>query len=45
VEIALQTANAPIGVAEYQLNFPEQKIKELIRNEIRNQNNIIKEKL
>lgn len=43
VEIALQTANAPIGVAEYQLNFPEQKIKELIRNEIKNQNNIIKE--
>lgn len=45
VEIALQTANAPIGVAEYQLNFPEQKIKELIRNEIKNQNNIIKEKV
>ena len=37
VEIALQTANAPIGVAEYQLNFPEQKIKELIKNEIKQQ--------
>lgn len=43
VEIALQTANAPIGVAEYQLDFPEQKIKELIKNEIKNQNNIIEE--
>ena len=36
VEIALQTANAPIGVANYQLDFPEQQIKELIRNEIIN---------
>lgn len=36
VEIALQTANAPIGVAKYQLDFPEQQIKELIRNEIIN---------
>lgn len=36
VEIALQTANALIGVAKYQLDFPEQQIKELIRNEIIN---------
>jgi len=36
-EITLQTANAPIGVAKYQLDFPEQQIKELIRNEIINE--------
>ena len=35
-EFALQTANAPIGVAKFQLDFPEQQIKELIRNEIIN---------
>ena len=44
VEIALQTANAPIGVAEYQLDFPEQKIKELIRNELKNKKKAIKTK-
>lgn len=44
VEIALQTANAPIGVAEYQLDFPEQKIKELIRNELKNKKKVIKTK-
>lgn len=37
VEIALQTASAPIGVAEYLLDFPEQEIKELIKSEIKNE--------
>ena len=35
VEIALQTATAPIGVADYNLDFPEKKIKQLILEEIK----------
>ena len=37
VEIALQTATAPIGVADYNLDFPEKKIKQLILEEIKKQ--------
>ncbi|MDR2834405.1 MAG: PDDEXK nuclease domain-containing protein [Streptococcaceae bacterium] len=34
IELALRDFNKPIGVAEYQLQFPEKEIKELIRREI-----------
>jgi hypothetical protein len=34
VELALRDFNKPVGVAEYQLNFPEKEIKELINREI-----------
>jgi len=30
IELALRDFNKPIGVAEYQLQFPEKEIKELI---------------
>ena len=36
VEIALRDVNKPIGVADYQLQFPEKEIKELISNELKN---------
>ncbi|MBO4738984.1 MAG: DUF1016 family protein [Bacteroidales bacterium] len=36
VEIALQTASAPIGVADYNIVFPENKIKQLILEEFKN---------
>jgi hypothetical protein len=35
VEIALRDVNKPIGVADYQLQFPEKEIKELITNELK----------
>jgi predicted nuclease of restriction endonuclease-like (RecB) superfamily len=35
IELALRDFNKPIGIAEYMLNFPENEIKELISNEIR----------
>jgi hypothetical protein len=35
VEIALQDFNKPIGVADYQLQFPEKQIKELICDELK----------
>ena len=34
IELALRDFNKPIGVAEYQLQFPEKEIKELINKEI-----------
>ena len=34
VEIALKTANAPIAVADFNLDFPDKKIKQLIRDEL-----------
>jgi hypothetical protein len=34
IELALRDFTKPIGVAEYQLNFPEKEIKELIDREI-----------
>jgi hypothetical protein len=34
VEVALRDVNKPIGVADYQLQFPEKEIKELISNEL-----------
>jgi len=34
IELALRDFNKPIGVAEYQLHFPEKEIKELINREI-----------
>ena len=34
IELALRDFNKPIGVAEYQLQFPEKEIKELISREI-----------
>jgi len=34
IELALRDFNKPIGVAEYQLQFPEKEIKELINSEI-----------
>ena len=37
VEIALQTATAPIGVADYNFNFPDKKIKQLILDELKKQ--------
>ena len=37
VEVALRDVNKPIGVADYQLQFPEKEIKELISNEIKKQ--------
>ncbi len=37
VEIALQTATAPIGVADYNFNFPDKKIKQLILEELKKQ--------
>jgi len=39
VEIALRDVNKPIGVADYQLQFPEKEIKELISNELKKQRN------
>lgn len=36
VDIALQNANSPIAVADYQLYFPQENIKKLIENEIKN---------
>jgi len=35
VEIALRDVNKPIGVADYQLQFPEKEIKELISRELK----------
>jgi len=35
VEVALRDVNKPIGVADYQLQFPEKEIKELISNELK----------
>ncbi|MDR1268161.1 MAG: PDDEXK nuclease domain-containing protein [Planctomycetaceae bacterium] len=35
IELALRDFKKPIGIAEYMLNFPENEIKELINNEIR----------
>jgi predicted nuclease of restriction endonuclease-like (RecB) superfamily len=35
VEIALQNATSPIAVAEYQLYFPKESIKQLMENEIK----------
>ncbi len=35
VEIALQDINKPIGVAEYQLLIPKEKLQTLLANEIR----------
>ncbi|HPE58580.1 MAG: PDDEXK nuclease domain-containing protein [Bacteroidales bacterium] len=37
VEIALRDVNKPIGVADYQLQFPEKEIKELISRELKKQ--------
>lgn len=37
VEIALRDVNKPIGVADYQLQFPEKEIKELISQELKKQ--------
>jgi len=34
IELALRDFNKPIGVAEYQLQFPEKEIKELINKEL-----------
>ena len=34
IEIALRDFSKPIGVAEYQLQFPEKEIKELIKREV-----------
>ncbi|MDR1543298.1 MAG: DUF1016 domain-containing protein [Prevotellaceae bacterium] len=34
IELALRDFTKPIGVAEYQLDFPEKEIKELINREI-----------
>ena len=34
IELALRDFNKPIGVAEYQLQFPEKEIRELINSEI-----------
>jgi len=34
IELALRDFNKPIGVAEYQLQFPEKEIKELINKEV-----------
>jgi predicted nuclease of restriction endonuclease-like (RecB) superfamily len=34
IELALRDFNKPIGVAEYQLQFPEKEIKELINREV-----------
>lgn len=39
VEIALQDINKPIGVAEYQLLLPKDKLQTLLVNEIKNYNN------
>ncbi|MCL2510750.1 MAG: PDDEXK nuclease domain-containing protein [Bacteroidales bacterium] len=38
IELALRDFNKPIGVAEYQLQFPEKEIRELIQKEISNYN-------
>jgi len=38
VEVALRDVNKPIGVADYQLQFPEKEIKELISNELKYKN-------
>ncbi len=35
VEVALRDVNKPIGVADYQLQFPEKELKELISNELK----------
>ena len=37
VEIALQTASSPIGVADYDFDFPDKKIKQLILDELKKQ--------
>lgn len=39
IELALRDFNKPIGVAEYQLQFPEKEIRELIAREIDEFNN------
>jgi len=39
VEVALRDVNKPIGVADYQLQFPEKELKELISNEIKKSKN------
>ena len=36
VEVALRDFNKPISIADYQLQFPEKQIKELIADELRN---------
>lgn len=38
VEVALLDVNKPIGVADYQLQFPEKELKELISNELKYKN-------
>jgi len=38
VDIALQNANSPIAVADYQLYFPQENIKKWIENEMKNPN-------
>lgn len=35
VEVALRDVNKPVGVADYQLQFPTDELKELISNEIK----------
>ena len=35
VEVALRDVNKPIGIAEYKLQLPEKKLKELISNELK----------
>lgn len=35
VELALQNVHSPIGVAEYEIEFPKEQIKEILENEIR----------
>ncbi len=39
IEIALQDINKPIGVAEYELLIPQKQLKEIILNELKNENN------
>ena len=38
VEVALRDVNKPIGVADFQLQFPEKELKELISNELKYKN-------
>lgn len=40
VEIALQSSTHPIGVADYQLNFPEERIKQLVETELKKEKNL-----
>jgi hypothetical protein len=35
VEVALRDVNKPIGIAEYKLQLPEKKLKELISRELK----------